>query len=223
MGDSSRSPVTLSIAVMAHPKRSDAAERLARQVDADDVVWDTNDDEWDTGRRALAVYDRTKMHHIVLQDDALPIDGFRDHAIAALKQHPDTLVSFYLGTSRPPQWQPAVDDACMRAEDAGAAWIEAPELLHGVAIAIPTSQISDLLSWCTLFETPYDQRIGSYWRRHLLRPILYTWPSLVDHDDAGTLVDHSDRAARDQPRRARLVGTPSTWATPSIALESHLP
>jgi len=219
MGDSSRSPVTISIAVMAHPKRRAAAESLARQVDADSIVWDTNDDEWDTGRRALAVYDRTKMHHIVLQDDALPIDGFREHAIAALKQHPDTLVSFYLGTSRPPQWQAAVDDACMRAEDIGAAWVTAPTLLHGVAIAMPTVEIPDLLAWCEKPVVPYDERVGMYWQHVLRRPPLYTWPSLVDHDDGPTIARHLDGKPRTEPRRARSLGVPQSWATEVVAVE----
>ncbi len=66
------------------------------------------------------------------------------------------LVSFYLGTSRPPQWQHAVDRACMTADDCGAAWITAPTLLHGVAIAIPTVEIPALLAWCERPQVPYD-------------------------------------------------------------------
>lgn len=220
MGHSSRStdPVRLSIAVMAHPLRARAAEDLARHVDADNIVWDTHDDEWDTGRRAIATYDRTATHQIVLQDDALPVPDFRLHAAAALEQHPDALVSFYLGTSRPPQWQPAVDDACMRAEDAGAAWISAPVLLHGVAIAIPTAEIAALLAWCERPTVPYDERLGMYWRHLLERPVLYTWPSLVDHNDGPTIARHRDGEHRNDPRRARLTGTPSSWQTQAIAL-----
>lgn len=218
MGDSSRSPVTLSIAIMAHPRRRQAAERLARQVDADDVVWDTNDNEWDTGARAIATYSPTATHHLVLQDDALPIDDFRRHATAAIEQHPDDLVSFYLGTSRPKEWQPLVDDACMQAETVGASWITASKLLHGVAIAMPTARIPDLLTWCEKPVVPYDYRIGMYWHYVLDRPIFYTWPSLVDHDDGPTLVDHGDGDDRTEPRRARLTGWPQTWNTTAVPI-----
>lgn len=220
MGGSDRNahPVTLSVVVMAHPRRRTAAEQLAHQVNADAIAWDRNDDEWDTGRRALANHNPNASHHIVLQDDAQPVPDFRRHATAALEQQPDALVSFYLGTSRPPQWQAAVDDACMRAEDAGAAWISAPTLLHGVAIAIPTVNVPHMLDWCERPEVPYDERLGMYWQYVIDRPVLYTWPSLVDHEDGPTIAAHPDGDARTQPRRARQVGWPATWHTPVIAL-----
>ena len=207
--------MTLSIEVMAHRRRARAAEHLASTLNAT-IVWDELDDEWHTGARTIAAYDPAATHHIVLQDDALPVLDFRRHATAALEQHPDALVSFYLGTSRPPQWQPAVDDACMRAEDAGAAWISAPVLLHGVAIAIPTVEIPALLAWCERPTVPYDERLGMYWRYVLERPVFYTWPSLVDHDDGPTIARHRDGERRDAPRRARLVGTPQSWATEAM-------
>jgi len=214
--------VRLSVAVMAHPRRRTAAEHLARQLDAT-LVWDERDDEWHTGARAIATYDPTADFHLVLQDDALPVPEFLEHASAALEHRPGDLVSFYLGTSRPPQWQAAVDDACMRAEDAGAAWITAPVLLHGVAVAIPTAAIPTLLTWCELSTIPYDQRIGMHWRINLRRPVYYSWPSLVDHHDTATLVDHDDRAPRSEPRRARMLGTPPRWGTTPVALERNLP
>lgn len=209
--------MTLSIAIMAHPRRAAAAERLAHELDAT-IVWDELDDEWHTGRRAIAAYDPAASHHLVLQDDALPLPDFRRHAAAALEHHPDALVSFYLGTSRPPQWQLAVDDACMRAEDTGNAWISAPVLLHGVAIAIPTVEIPAMLAWCERLEVPYDERLGMYWRYVLERPVMYTWPSLVDHDHGPTIALHRDGEHREEPRRARLVGHPQSWATTTVRI-----
>lgn len=217
MGAGSRAAVTLSVTVMAHPKRRDAAEQLARTLDAS-IVWDEHDDEWHTGARALAAYEPTATHHLVLQDDAVPVPDFRRHATAALTEHPDALVSFYLGTSRPPQWQHAVDRACMTADDCDAAWITAPTLLHGVAIAIPTVEIPAMLAWCERPQVPYDERIGMYWRYILDRPVFYTWPSLVDHDDGPTIATHPDGDARTAPRRARLVGWPQTWSTETVPI-----
>jgi len=144
--------------------------------------------------------------------------GFLQHAAAALEHRPGDLVSFYLGTSRPPEWQAAVDDACMRAEDAGAAWITAQALLHGVAIALPASEVPEMLAWCERPNLPYDKRLGAYWWYQMARPVFYTWPSLVDHDDGPTVVDHGDVRDSSAPRRARQVGTPLSWATPVIAL-----
>jgi hypothetical protein len=52
-----------------------------------------------------------------------------------------------------------------------------------------------------------DQRIG-VWYRNQMRPVRYTWPSLVDHADGPSLL--ADRA-RTVPRVAWRVGEPASW------------
>lgn len=208
--------VRLSISVMAHPAREEAADILARQVGAR-VTWDRCRDEWETGARALAAYDRFATHHIVLQDDAVPVPDFRQHAAAAIAEHPESLISFYLGKSRPPHMQRRIIRATLTADEQSAAWVSSDRLLHGVGIAIPVADIDPLLEWCRIPNLPYDDRIGA-WYRMQRRPVLYTWPSLVDHADTETLVKHLDGQPRDQPRIAWRTGTPSTWDTDVIPL-----
>lgn len=208
--------VRFSVAVMAHPAREEAAERLARQVGAR-VTWDRHRDEWETGSRALAAYDPFGTHHIVLQDDALPVPDFRRHAAAAIAQHPDSLISFYLGRSRPPHVQRHIIRATLAADEQGAAWISDDRLLHGVALALPITDIDPMLEWCRTPNLPYDDRIGA-WYRAQRRKVMYTWPSLVDHADTKTLVHHHDGQPRDQPRVAWRTGTADTWATVVIPL-----
>jgi hypothetical protein len=205
----------ISVAIMAHPDRAAAAEALAIETGAQ-LVWDEVGDEWDTGRRALAAFHPDASHHVVLQDDAIPILGFLEHAIAAIAHEPSSLISFYLGTSKPRSWQPWVDDAIEAADREGAAWLSCERLLHGVALALPVEDIQILLA-AELPALPYDERIG-HWFAQQGRPSLYTWPSLVDHADGDTLVAHADGQPRTEPRRARRLGTPATWATETIAI-----
>lgn len=207
----------LSVAIMAHPRRRRQAELLAAQTGGY-IVWDTKNDEWDTGSRALAAHNPGASHHIVLQDDAMPIPKFLGHAAAAIEQHPDRLISFYLGTWKPLEWQAAVDDATEDADRLGLSWLMCDRLLHGVAIALPVADIEPLLEWCQRPEVPYDERIGIWYRYVAERPALFTWPSLVDHADTDTIAEHPDGEARDQPRRARRVGVPATWKTEVIPI-----
>jgi hypothetical protein len=203
----------IDVVVMAHPARREQAVLLAEATDAT-IVWDQLDDEWDTGARALREFDPCATHHIVLQDDALPVPGFIEHAERAIAARWHDPISFYLGTSRPPQWQGNVDKATAAADAEGLAWLTAEQLLHGVAVAVPTHDITSLLAWCRHSVLPYDERIGA-WYRTQRRLITYTWPSLVDHADDGTLVQHADHRPRRRPRVARKVGVPATWHTPA--------
>lgn len=208
--------VRLSVAVMAHPAREQEAERLGRTVGAR-VTWDRHRDEWETGSRALAAYDPFATHHIVLQDDAVPVDDFRCHAAAAIAQHPDSLISFYLGRSRPPHMQRRFIRATLTADETGAAWLSDDRLHHGVGIALPVADIDPLLEWARIPNLPYDERIGT-WYRAQRRRVMYTWPSLVDHADTDTLVTHHDGAERPPGRVAWRTGTPSRWDTHVIPI-----
>jgi hypothetical protein len=203
----------IDVVVMAHPARREQAFLLAEATDAT-IVWDQLEDEWDTGARALREFDPCATHHIVLQDDAIPVPGFIEHAEHAIAARWHDPISFYIGTSRPPQWQSNVDKATAAADAEGLAWLTAEQLLHGVAVAVPTHDIVPLLAWCRHSTFPYDERIGA-WYRTQRRLIAYTWPSLVDHADDGTLVQHADHRPRRRPRVARKVGVPATWHTPA--------
>lgn len=162
--------------------------------------------EWANHKRALeAAALSDESHALILQDDALPVDGFLPMAEAAAAEHPDSPISFYLGTSRPPHWQRFIRFAVFEADEHGATWFTCSELLHGVAVAIPTRYLCPLLDWCEHTTLPYDERLGAWFRLNG-HEIRYTWPSLVDHADEGTLVDHDDGQHRNDPRKAWRTG-----------------
>jgi hypothetical protein len=205
----------LDIAVMGHVTRLEQAHRLADQQHAllaldagglgenacGDLAW-----RYAAGRGDWS---------IVLQDDAVPVPYFREHALAALGElslEPrDAVVSFYTGTGRPRA--EAVAAAVKRADQVGAAWLEADTLLWGVAVAIPTRLVADMLRHVGSSGLPYDQRIGS-WARAAGLPVLYCWPSLVDHADGPRVAQTGGRRARrgqNPPRHAHRVGIAPSW------------
>lgn len=123
---------------------------------------------------------------VILEDDGLPVKGFREQAGLALAAAPDPVVSFYLGRRRPPQFQVPIANALHRADEADACWIRWVEGLHGVASAMRTDLVDGFLARRDP-QLPIDQAMGRWACGEGLQ-ISYSTPSLVDHADAPTLV-----------------------------------
>jgi hypothetical protein len=67
-------------------------------------------DEGDHGanwnhRRALEWAAEQSCRVVVLEDDALPVHGFTEKVTTGWRGSRDDMLSFYLGTGRPPQYQ----------------------------------------------------------------------------------------------------------------------
>lgn len=193
--------------MVAHETRAAQAVALAAKLNARIHMDNGSRGEWENHRRALeAAAGSARSHALILQDDALPVDGFLTLAQAAVEKHPNNPISFYLGTSRPPHWQRFVRFATATATQEDAGWLTCSELLHGVAVAIPTRHIKPLLEWCAHTTLPYDERLGAWFRLNGLE-VFYTWPSLVEHQDGPTVVTHQDGQHRRDPRKAWKLGT----------------
>jgi len=143
---------------------------------------------------------------IVLEDDAIIGEHFQEQARKALEHAPAPIVSFYLGTSRPPQYQARIKTALAQ----NPTWIIADQLLHHVAVAIRTDLIPDMLNHVAGREGPADYRIGE-WAQDCGHRIAYTVPSLVDHADGPTLINHFDGEPRTERRVAWVVGERDSW------------
>ena len=111
----------LNIGIVAHTSRSTQAKALARTVHADFVSIDNGmfgcDDNHDHVMHHLAGLPSTWS--VVLEDDAIPVDGLRAQLDAALPLSPAPIVSLYLGQLRPPQHQADIRAAVEAAEGAG--------------------------------------------------------------------------------------------------------
>lgn len=207
------------IGIVAHGVRATQAEALAQKVRADFVSVDTNglmgcDANHDTVQHHLAELSSTWS--VVLEDDAVAVSGFREQLEQALIMAPTPIVSLYLGRQRPPWAMPAVQAAIAEAEAAQADWIIGSHLLHGVGYAIKTSLLPSLLNYPPT-PLPVDQHLSRFAQTygHL---VSYAFPSLVDHADLPTIVDHPDGQPRTPGRVAWRAEAHPTWSTRSVTM-----
>lgn len=206
--------MSLAAAVVAHPDRLDAAEHLADDLDAELFVDTDRLGEWLNHVRALRwAAEQDASHALIVQDDALPIPDFRHHAEKAIAHRPTGLVGFYVGRTCP-RAEP-VKRAVRTAEKVRASWLCADTLLWGVATAVPTADIPELLAYVQHYQAPYDLRLGRWYRDRGV-PVHYTWPSLVEHADGPSLLT---RHRHPRQRIAWRVGVPTRWDGPTVRID----
>ena len=211
----------LSVSIMAHPDRVEQVAQLDRHLGNTGIPvgWDNEgpptrdvDRCWRTARRAWELHDPAADWHLLLQDDAIANPDLLKVAARALRYVPENaVVSFYMGTHRP---VPGVWTSLARkADEAGAAWVVGPLLMWGVALAVQTRHIPQMIEKADRMPMlADDQRVGRWARRAGLEP-WYSWPSLVDHPPGGSLCGHgAGRVAR----RFAAHGTVFDWGGPVV-------
>lgn len=206
---------SIDIHVVAHQSRLEIAQELKDKTGASDLWVDTGRlGEWKNHYRAWTYLSYSQATHaVVLQDDAVPVDGFRDLAERAALEHPDKMISFYVGTHRPRQAQ--VVAAIEEAEKHGASWLVSNTLMWGVAVMVPVERIPEMLDTVKESKKPYDERLG-LWVERRRESVYYTWPSLVDHQDLPSTV-WKGRPDQQGTRVAHKVGIP-TWSTTEVQI-----
>lgn len=150
---------------------------------------------------------------VVLEDDAKPVDGFREQLDMALANAPSGVVSLYLGQGYPTAWQRFIKKAVTNQR---ANYVVSTHVLHSVALAIRVELINDMLrfiSWLSDEDKkwPFDEQV-THWARQRGNDVVYTWPSLVDHADGESLIHHPEGQGSDGIARvAWKVGTRKAW------------
>lgn len=212
-----------AIGVVAHHRRYERATRLGDWLRADIVAVDEGGlgagPNHEVAYRWLA--DTGAPWSVLIEDDAIPIQGFHEQLPRILKSSPTDVLSLYLGRTRPPHWQPSI--AQVVGDDHH--FLTASELLHHVAVAVRTEIIPDLLGHLQdsvayqIGKLPIDEAVGQFCR-DTGRLVGYSFPSPVDHD--GTLPTvistHVSRHPREPgtrrgepPRRAWAFGSRKIW------------
>ena len=210
----------IEIAIVTHPRRYAEANELAERLNATLSMDDIGMGAARNHERAWNwLKDSPEPWCLVLEDDAVVCTDFLHQASLALAHAPSPIVSFYLGRGRPPHWQDKIARVIAREEH----WILSTEMLHGVAVAIRTELIPDLLTWIEDQE-PVDEAMSDFAQQNHLE-IAYSHPSLVDHRDHGTLMDvhptrhpDPDPVRRNEIRRAWVLGTRPDWNNSAIAM-----
>lgn len=219
------------IGIVAHVAREDYVKEL-RDAIGGDVYVNTDDGTLGAGGNHLAVL--TALHDkypndwiVALEDDALVVDDFHDQLQMALDCAPSKIVSLYLGTGYPQQYQQLFSDAIAGYPEA--CWLLHAQLRHAVAYAIhPAVAKPVLIRMESLVAKRYapDDAIG-WWAMNNRESIAYTNPSLVDHRDGPTIIDyryhlgHVSAPGRRKPRTAHNFGTRTEWSDTSVIVTTR--
>ncbi|WP_280246168.1 hypothetical protein [Nocardia abscessus] len=208
----------ISFAVVAHIDRIVQATELARTLGA---VIALDDGSKGAGANHLEAWRLTNGLETewaaVLEDDAQPVPGFTQQAEQALAAAPEPVVSLYLGRTRPVRWQDRISRALVRIDERDPHWLTCTHLLHAVAVAIHTDLRGDWLDFATDNTLPPDERMTA-WCIARGHTVAYSWPSLVQHADGPTLVEHSNTGNTTAPRIAWRTGTRHVWTPTSTPM-----
>ena len=187
----------IKFVVVGHHTRLGQAQRLAALLDAHLLIDDGNHGANWNHRRALEWAAEQPCRVVVVEDDAMPVDLFFTSVTSWLNRFPESLVSFYLGTGRPPQYQMQVAERLIVADKTRSDFITLPRLIHGVCYSVPPHRISHVLSqWDS--NKPADFAVGDAWGGSVIYPCY----SLVDHADGEPVERHPDNEPRKERRRA---------------------
>ncbi|CZW03445.1 hypothetical protein [Enterobacter hormaechei] len=186
------------IAIVAHHSRRTMAEELASKLEADIVFMDEHSAGANSNHlRALRWAAEQSDRVIIIEEDALPVEGFRDKAQDWLARFPDDMLSFYLGTGRPPQYQKEIAGMLVDADRVCSDHIVLSKLIHGVCYSPPQGRLARMLSaWNKTLAADYA--VGEAFGGRVIYPCY----SLVDHADLPTVERHPDNEPRTERRRA---------------------
>ena len=197
------------------PYASDLALSTGADIIVDPVGDGSERSATDNHVRAMLSADPSADWVVILEDDAEPIDDFLTVLRTQLSEVGDpAIVSLYLGMSRPVRVQKAIERT-ISGLPSTASWISGPSLFWGVGVCIPGTHVDSVAEYALSSTRPWDQAVG-LWAASKGVPVLYTWPSLVDHIDEDTTITHSDGQGRDPGRKAWRVGRPTTNGTVSV-------
>jgi len=193
--------------VVAHHSRREQAERLAYALGAQIFMDPENHGSNWNHRRAIEWASEQDSQVIVLEDDALPVKGFDYLVYEWIQRFPNNIISFYLGTGRPPQKQLDIAMRLIDTDKTHKDYISLPKLIHGVCYTIPKQFIpSILLNWDV--RKGADYAISDKYKSRVIYPVF----SLVDHADQNIVEVHPDGKERLERRRAwRLYEGGDKW------------
>lgn len=231
----------ITAAIVAHPDRAAGAQRIQRILQGDKLpsergftpdVWSMIfmdqegigcDDNHIRAWEWLAHQDSPWL--MVLEDDALPVDSFNEQLAPALLSAPTSVVSLYLGRTRPGFYQEQIAHALTGCShpgpddqvDLSVPWVVSTRLLHCVGVVMRREVVQLMIEGGKLAEFvryrhAIDQGITEFCRSYSL-PIGYTVPSLVDHADCRSLARHSDDNPVGGPRVAWVAGEREDWSS----------
>lgn len=191
----------IPVIIVAHHTRLAMAEKLAEHLGRVHIILDTEGrGAFLSHKMALNMAAELDERVIIMEDDAIPVVDFHARAQQWFDRFPNELISFYLGTGRPPHWQPVINDILRERGDRD--YIELAALLHGVCYSIPANKVRRVIE--RVRGTQADFAISAAWGRGTIYPV----ESLVEHRDGPSVEKHPDGSPRVEKRVARALAGP---------------
>ncbi|MEG5492875.1 hypothetical protein UXP25_21630 [Enterobacter kobei] len=187
----------IKFVVVGHHARRQQAEALTSAIGAHLLIDGGNHGANWNHRRAIEWAAEQPCRVVVLEDDALPVQGFTEKVTDWLVRFPDDMLSFYLGTGRPPQYQKEIAGMLVDADRVCGDHIVLSKLIHGVCYSPPQGRLARMLSaWNKTLAADYA--VGEAFGGRVIYPCY----SLVDHADMPAVERHPDNEPRTERRRA---------------------
>ena len=192
------------VIVVTHPSRRENVEKIARAIDGTVICVV---DRFGLGASAMHRYanqvagamakDDTRA--IIMEDDAIPVVGFKEKALAAINANPLNVLSLYLGTSRPKNYQVRVDGLLKNHPNDD--FITLDKLIHGVCYTMHGHLFRKVGASMDI-KRPADFAVSEVF----INPeVIYTVKSLVQHADGPSVESHADAQLRTEKRVARFL------------------
>ena len=194
MGRVTVSEVRLSVVIMHHPSRAEFIPALLKACEPLDVRVIEDPDPTGppsalrTAKVAWAAVQDGATHHLVLQDDVVPVPGFAEQVVAAIEARPSDGVTLYVNWDSPHN-----SYVVRRAALAGAAWapLSPDEWIPTLGLALPAAEARGLaVKLSELADDSFwgddDEAIAAFFSDKGVR-IACTVPHLVDHTDVPSL------------------------------------
>jgi len=184
----------LSISVMAHPSREKHFEYLKERlgnpkfsidVDSKGLIWNCE--------RAWKMYDLDSDYHVVIQDDAIVCDNFKERAEKIIekeiKDRGEMVFNFYYGTRE--MLKKEAEEGLKNG------YVISNRPRWGVAICLPTRLIPEMLNMFQLLNNKQDdERISRFIGVKKLK-VFFPMPSLIDHrSEEKSLVENTNSGGR---------------------------
>ncbi|GAA3290558.1 hypothetical protein Dvina_19370 [Dactylosporangium vinaceum] len=208
--------MNVSAAVMTHPTRLAAAQRLCAALAPIDATPAVDPEPHATpgamrsARLAWAAGGPDATHHLVLQDDIELAEGFAAAVAASVALHPDAAISFFV------EWGSRTAALVRWAALADASWV--PMINPYVptqALVMPAPLARDLAAFLrdeTDDAEPDDEAILRFLQRRGTR-MLAAVPNLVEHLDLPSLTGNEGHGVR---RAACITGEPAAAPGPTV-------
>lgn len=182
---------------MAHPSRKDFFPYLKEKLGDVPITVDEGWGITENCKRAWQMHDPKADFHIVIQDDCIVCDNFKERAEKILieyeekrkvKNYKTRAYNFYYAH------RVRLKEEAALGEKRG--WVIHNVVRWGPAVCLPTKLIPEMLNYFETLKDPQDdERISKYLKKKGIL-VVFPIPSLINHRHGNSLVGNDSQGPR---------------------------